>query len=108
MKKILVVVVLAVLSLVVVRAADTPAFPAESKAKIALLQRDRANLQNEITQIQMRFTQIQTDLLPKNQNDMQAAVDEAFKVAKVDKKDFNVDLNRLEFVAVTKPEQKKP
>jgi septal ring factor EnvC (AmiA/AmiB activator) len=108
MKRILVVVVLAVLSLVVVRAADAPAFPAESKAKIALLQRDRANLQNEITQIQMRFTQIQTDLLPKNQNDMQAAVDEAFKVAKVDKKDFNVDLNRLEFVAVTKPEQKKP
>src|ERR1700690_292718 len=106
MKKYLIAVAV-LLSLGFAQAAETPTFPAESKVKILRLQLDRANAISEYRQMQARMKEIETQV-PKIDQDLQVAVEEAYRVAKVDKKDYTVDMQKVDFVAVQKPEAKKP
>lgn len=109
MRIVLAVAVAVMLSLGFARAADAPAIPEQAKVKILKVQLEQANLRAEYTAAQQRMKEIEAQF-PKTQQDLQAAVDEAFKEAKLDKKDWNVDLAKLEFVAIPKPvtPEKKP
>lgn len=89
------------------QAAEAPAFPAESKVKILKIQLQQEQMKSEYGQLQARMAEIQKQF-PETNAQLQAAVDEAFKTAKLDKKDFTIDMQKLEFVPVPKPETKKP
>jgi septal ring factor EnvC (AmiA/AmiB activator) len=106
MKKYAIVLAL-LLSLGFARAADAPTFPAESKVKILKIQLQQEQMKSEYGTLQARMAEIQKQF-PATQTELQAAVEEAYKTAKLDKKDWNVDLQKLEWVAMPKPEPKKP
>lgn len=85
--------------------AKVPVFPDSAKVKILQIQLQQTNLRAEYTQIQARMKEIEM-LFPQTQVALGAAQDEAFKEAKVDKKDFSIDLAKLEFVPIPKPPAK--
>jgi hypothetical protein len=106
MKKCLVAVAL-LFTLGLARAAEAPVFPSDAKVKILRLQLDRANVVGEYRQLQSRMKEIEMQV-PQMDQGIEAAIDEAYKQAKIEKKDWNVDRQKLEFVAIPKPESKKP
>jgi hypothetical protein len=86
-------------------ATESPTFPAESKVKILKIQLQQEQLKSEFGQLQARMAEIQKQF-PETGSQLQAAIDEAFKAAKIDKKDYSIDMQKLEFVPMPKPEKK--
>jgi hypothetical protein len=84
-----------------------PAFPDSAKVKILQIQLQQTNMRAEYVQLQARMKEIEGQF-PQTQGMLAAAQDEAYKDAKVDKKDFSIDLAKLEFVPVPKPPAKQP
>ena len=90
-----------------VAAADAPTVSDHVRAKILKAQLDQSNIQGEVNQIQARMTVLQQNWAAA-QASLDAAIEEAYREAKVDKKDWSFDRGKLEFVAVPKPPEKKP
>jgi proteasome assembly chaperone (PAC2) family protein len=82
-----------------------PTYPESSKVKILQIQLKQTNLRAEYIQIQARMKEIEAQF-PRTLEELQDAQDEAYKLAKVDKKEFTIDLQKLEFVAMPKPPEK--
>lgn len=79
-----------------------PQLPEASKVRILKAQRDQARLQSEYANLKGRMAEIEKQF-PETQKEMQSAIDEAYRTAKVEKKDYALDVEKLEFVAVAKP-----
>jgi hypothetical protein len=91
------------------RGSDTPTIPDSVKVKILTIQKDQLAMTSEYQQLQSRMSELQQKFT-KAQENLVAVQDEAYKAAKVDKKDWTLDLAKLEFVAIPKPAvaEKKP
>lgn len=89
--------------------AKAPAIPSANRAEILEIQLRMVRAQSEYAQLQQRLRQLETDF-QKDAKALQDAETEACKAAKVDcEKEWTVDLDRVAFVAKTKPaEAKKP
>lgn len=115
MKYLVILIVAVLLSIVIAllsmaRVADAPIVPDAVKVKILTIQRDQASLNVEYQGLLKRMTELQQNF-QKSQGDLTAAQEEAYTAAKVDKKDWSLDMSKLVFVAVPKPApapEKKP
>lgn len=88
-----------------------PQISAESRVAILKVQLHQKDLESRYLQAQQQMTAIQNEFT-QTQTVLQAVIDAAYKEAKLDKKDWNLDVNTLEFTKVPppppKPEAKKP
>src|ERR1700739_1107544 len=107
-KRIVMIVAVALLS--TARAADAPVIPDSIRAKIFKIQLDQSRLMSEYQQIQSRVVAIQKEYTDANAA-LQAAQEEAYKAAKVNKKDWSMDMKDVVLFALPKPApapEKKP
>lgn len=87
-----------------------PQLSADSRVTILKVQLHQKDLESRYLQAQQQMTAIQNEFT-QTQATLQAAIDAAYKDAKLEKKDWNLDVNTLEFVkvpAAPKAEAKKP
>lgn len=91
----------------VARAAEAPVMPEPAKVKILKAQLAQEQLKSEYNQLMSRKAEIEKQY-PATEMELQVAMEEAYKLAKVDKKEFSIDIKKLEFVAVQKPKTEKP
>ena len=89
------------------QSAEAPAVPEAVKVKILKIQLQQVQLGSEFAQYQAKLAEIQKQY-PETQKALAAAENEAYTEAKVKREDWTLDMTKLEFVAVPKPEAKKP
>lgn len=82
-------------------AADVTKLPSDIGVRIRNIQLDQARLQNTVAQLQQQYASIQQSLI-HDQQELDSLKTEALGAAKLDAT-WDVDLDKLEFVAKPKP-----
>ena len=83
-------------------ATEAPKVPEQVKVKILQLQLRQEQVKTRALQLQNEMNDLTTQF-NKNKEELDAAQKEAYEQAKVTPKEYNLDLTKLEFVAVPAP-----